>query len=84
MRKLIYAAFAAVLVFALWSIRPVGASHDLVYSPCDQPSGYIHMTYAEFDTAIQQRADEGFIDPAIIYRSNGAPGAAPAGHPEPQ
>ena len=35
MRRLLYAAFVAVLVLTLWTIRPAGADHDQVYAPCD-------------------------------------------------
>jgi hypothetical protein len=35
MRRLLYAAFVAVLVLTLWSIKPAGAEHDMVYAPCD-------------------------------------------------
>jgi len=34
-RRLLYAAFVAVLVLTLWTIRPAGADHDQVYAPCD-------------------------------------------------
>ena len=35
MKRLLYAAFVAVLVLTLWSIKPAGADHDMVYAPCD-------------------------------------------------
>ena len=35
MKRLLYAAFVAVLVLTLWSIKPAGAEHDMVYAPCD-------------------------------------------------
>ena len=35
MRRLLYAAFVAGLVLTLWSIKPAGAEHDMVYAPCD-------------------------------------------------
>ena len=84
MKRLLIVAFAAALVLTLWSIEPAGADHDFdpmgpVYSPCAEPSGYTHMTYDEFDAAIQQRVAEGRLPESVVFRSDGSPGAAPAG-----
>lgn len=61
MRRLLYAAFVAVLVLTLWTIRPAGADHDQVYAPCDpndERPWQEQIWYIDYQTGDMLRYDD--------------------------
>jgi hypothetical protein len=67
-RRLLLLAFLATLVFTLMSIRPAGATHDTIYSPCSTEYGFIHMTYDEWAAHITTMEADGTIPPGVVFR----------------
>ena len=67
-RPLLLMAFLAVLILTLVSIRPAGATHDTIYSPCGTEYGFIHMTYEEWAAHITTMEADGTIPPGVVFR----------------
>ena len=62
-RRLLYAAFVAILVLTLWSIKPAGAEHDQVYAPCDPEDTRPldeQVWYINYETGEALRFDDRF------------------------
>ena len=67
-KPMLLLAFLAALIFTLVSIRPAGANHDTIYSPCSTEYGFIHMTYAEWAAHITTMEADGTIPPGVVFR----------------
>lgn len=67
-RPLLIVAFLAVLIFTLVWIRPAGANHDTIYSPCGTEYGFIHMTYDEWAAHITTMEADGTIPSGVVFR----------------
>ena len=61
--KLFVAAVVAGIIFAA---VPAGADHDQVYSPCDQATGYIHLSVEEVRERLDSLIRQGAVSPEHI------------------
>jgi len=71
LRKVVYAVFVALLVYALWSLAAPAyseAHHDRIYGPCDTEYGFVHMTYDDWAAQIALLEADGTIPPGVVFR----------------
>jgi DNA-binding Lrp family transcriptional regulator len=63
MRKVLYALGLALVIYMLWSlVNPQAeAHHDQVYSPCAEPTGYIHLSAEEVRERIEALIAQGVV-----------------------